>query len=324
MKHALVTGASGFIGRHLCQLLQSRGVRVRALNRKPAEGAWDEAMACDLERETIPSKAMDGIDTVFHLAARVHQFDDGQGMESAYHQANVLATQNLLRAAERADVVRFVFFSSLSVMGEITESGECQDELHAAKPNSLYGSSKLKAEGLVKASSIPHVCILRPAMVYGADCKGNLPRMISAMTSGWFPPLPEVHNKRSMIHEDDLAQAAVLAATHNKAAGQTYIITDGCPYSTSQIYTWIREALGKPVPSWHVPISALRVFARVGDGIGKLSGRRFVFNSSVLNKLLGSAWYSNDKAVHELGFKAHYTLHDSMPEIINTSGFEGV
>jgi len=293
---------------------------VRALNRKPAEGPWDETMACELERETIPSGAMDGIDTVFHLAARVHQFDDDQDMERTYHQANVLATQHLLRVAECADVVRFVFFSSLSVMGESTKADECRNESHAAMPNSLYGSSKLKAEGLVKASSISHVCILRPAMVYGSGCKGNLPRMIAAMTSGWFPPLPEVHNKRSMIHVDDLAQAAVIAATHNKAAGQIYIVTDGCPCSTGQMYVWIRETLGKPVPSWHVPMSALRVFARVGDGIGKLSGRRFVFNSSVLNKLIGSAWYSNDKAVHELGFKPRYNLCESMPEIIKHIG----
>jgi len=311
-----VAGASGFIGRHLCTELQRRGVHVRALNRRSAKGPWEESIACDLARETIPCGAMEGVDTVFHLAARVHQLTDIMNIEDVHTQGDILATQHLLEASERAGVACFVFFSSLKAMGDVTKQGECKDELFTAKPESLYGSIKLKAEGMVNASSIPHVCILRPAMVYGTGCKGNLPRMIMAINSGWFPPLSDVHNKRSMVHVDDIVDAALLAAESPQAAGETYILTDGQAYSTRQIYEWICEALSRPVPGWRFPVGLLKFLAMIGDGIGRMRGKRFVFDTEALQKLTDSAWYSSKKIQQELGFRPSHTLRESLPGVV--------
>jgi len=320
MKKVLVTGASGFIGRHLCARLNQRGVYVRALNRRPSEGPWDESIVCDLGRDAIPGGALDGIDTVFHLAARVHQLADCPNKEKAYMQGDIQATQQLLQAAECAGVACFVFFSSLKAMGDVTKPGECRDESFGVIPESLYGSLKLKSEGMVKSSSIPHVCILRPAMVYGAGCKGNLPRMIKAIASGWFLPLPDAGNRRSMIHVDDVVDAALRAAESPQAAGEIYILTDGMVYSNRQIYEWVCEALSRPVPRWEVPMIALKFLGRIGDGIGLICGKRFVFDSTALQKLTESAWYSSKKIQQELGFRPGHTLRESLPELVHYLG----
>jgi len=98
--------------------------------------------------------------------------------------------------------------------------------------------------------------------------------------------------------------------------GQTYIVTDGQPYSTRWLYDWICEALGRPIPGWQIPEIVLGGLAKVGDAIGQLRGRRFIFDSDVLEKLTGSAWYSSKKIENELGFQAQYPLRESLRDII--------
>ena len=150
-------------------------------------------------------------------------------------------------------------------------------------------------------------------MVYGNTEKGNLPKMISAIRTGRFPPLPEMHNQRSMVHVDDVVQAAMLAAEHIAAAGQTYIVTDGNTYSTWEMYAWICKALQKPVPAWHLPFWALTLMARTGDMIGSVRWRRFVFGSDALEKLTDSAYYSSAKIEQQLGFKARRNFQEALP-----------
>jgi len=194
---------------------------------------------------------------------------------------------------------------------------ECQDELAACYPGTPYGRSKLEAERLVlEGGYVPEPLVLRLSMVYGPTRKGNLPRMIRAVAKGRFPPLPETDNRRSMVHVDDVVQAALLAAENPVAAGKTYIVTDGETYSTRQIYEWICEALGKPVPGWHVPLPVLKALARAGDGVGRLRGRRFIFDSDALEKLVGSACYSSEKIARELSFDPKHHLRASLPEIV--------
>jgi nucleoside-diphosphate-sugar epimerase len=108
------------------------------------------------------------------------------------------------------------------------------------------------------------------------------------------------------------------AAGKIEAIGQTYLVTDGQPYSTRELYEWIFQVLGKPVPAWRIPEVVLRVLAKIGDAIGALRGRRFMFDSDTLEKLAGSAWYSSQKIEQEQGFRAKYHLQDSLPDIIKS------
>jgi len=258
--------------------------------------------------------ALSGIDTVFHLAGKAHALTENRQDVDEYFQINTGATERLLQACRAQGVKRFIYFSSVKAVGSIDG---VMDESVIVETDSPYGRSKFSSEKLVlEGGFVPHPVVIRPSMVYGNTEKGNLPRMIQAIAAGRFPPLPDNGNRRSMVHVDDVVQAAILAAERPEAAGQAYIVTDGVPYSTHQIQDWICEALGRKVPSWSVPMSALKLLGYLGDVIGRTRGRRFMFDSDALESLLGSASYSSKKIEAELGFRPSRNLQDALPEII--------
>lgn len=318
-KTALVTGASGMIGRCLCTRLQSQGWYVIALNRTLELGPWHQVSIWDAKAEGVNLSSFGRLDALFHLAGKAHALDETVQDDGEYFAINAEGTRKLLETARATGVRSFVFFSSVKAMGE--GSDICIDESKPCHPETSYGKSKLAAEKLVlEGDYVHHPVVIRPSMVYGNTEKGNLPKMIKAIGSGKFPPLPEVGNRRSMVHVDDVVQAAILAAEHAEAAGQTYIVTDGESYSTRQMYEWICEALHKPLPVWNLPLFVLKLLAKVGDLIGALRGRRFVFDSDGLDKLTGSASYSSAKIERQLGFKANRNLREALPEIAQYLG----
>ncbi len=313
MKFVLVTGATGFIGQRLCDALEKTDSDVRILGRTKPEGAED-FYHWDLS-QPVPDEALNGIDTVFHLAGKAHVLSSDYHDEAEYFPVNISATRKLLEAAKSAGIRRFVYFSSVKAVGYNTET--CSDETCEDLPDSMYGRSKRMAEQLVlHGGFVPEPVVIRPVMVYGNTEKGNLPKMIRAIRDGRFPPLSDTRNKRSMVHVDDIVQAALLAARHPAAAGNIYIVTDGQAYSTRQMYVWICEALQKPVPGWRLPFTVLKVLAMAGDVIGKIRGRRFVFDTDAMEKLTGCEFYSSEKIQNELGFKAQYHLKETLPEIV--------
>jgi len=316
LKRVLVTGATGFIGGRLCAGLYQNGREVLALARAVRTGPWDAFAVWDaMGPVTVP----ENIDVIFHLAGKAHALAETQQDEDEYFRINTEGTRRLLEAAKAARAKRFVFFSSVKAMGE--RGDICLDEQAACEPETPYGKSKLEAERLVlEGGYVPEPVVLRLTMVYGPTRKGNLPRMIESIRKGRFPPLPETGNKRSMVHVDDVVQAAILAAEKVEAVDQAYIVTDGTPYSTRQIYEWVCHVLEKPVPPWHVPFGMLKMLARLGDGIGLLRDRRFMFDSDALEKLLDSAWYSSGKIQRELGYKPAHDLQNTLPEMVRHSG----
>jgi len=140
------------------------------------------------------------------------------------------------------------------------------------------------------------VSIVRPALVYGPNMKGNLQLMLSGIKSGWFPPLPEIGNRRSMIHVNDLVRAILLVAKDKRADGEIFIATDGRPYSSREIYSAMCNIAGKSIPKWSVP-KMLFVLASLTSASIKYK----------INKLLGDECYSSVK-LEELGFKAKKSL----------------
>ena len=116
-------------------------------------------------------------------------------------------------------------------------------------------------------------------MVYGSSNKGNLSKLIKAISNSWFPPFPRIENKRSMIHVEDVVQCAMLAASNDISSGKTYIVSDGIDYSTRRLYEVIRKSLGKSVPRWGVPVIILIILAKLGDLLKVFAGRRILFDS---------------------------------------------
>ena len=315
MKSALVTGATGFIGKPLCHALSNRGVEVMALARQQGTGPWKTLHVCDLATDAVPDGLMQGVDTVFHLAARVHQLNASDDAED-YRRVNTEGTQKLAIASARAMVSRFVFFSSVKAVGETSDT--LIDEDAEPNPVSAYGKSKLDAENFVHdtaRNSTMSVSVLRLPLVYGAGVKGNLRDMIRAVARGRFPPVAECGNRRAMVHVDDVVAAALLAAESDAAQGKTYFVTDGHEYSTRQIYDSIRCALGRSPAAWSVPNPLLASAAVIGDLMQRF-GVRTPFDSSRLQKLMGSARYDGGRIRRELGFRPANDFDSALPEII--------
>lgn len=310
-----VSGASGFIGRRLCSALQSLGHTVIAGMRHGETGPWSRVVIFELTGKPVSPTDLNGVSCAIQLAGKAHATSEKYQDEGEYYNINTEGTRKLLASSRAAGVRRFVFFSSVKVMGE--GGHDILDETAECRPETPYGSSKLEAERLVlRGEYVPEPVVLRPAMVYGPSRKGNLPRMIEAVENGRFLPLPELGNKRSMVHVDDVVRAACLSVERTNAAGNVYIITDGQIYTTRQIYEWICEAVEKPVPKWVVPVGVLNGLAKMGDGISRLLGRRFMFDSDVLSKLTGSAVYTSDRIRADLGFRPKQNLHSVIPEIV--------
>lgn len=318
---AVVTGATGFIGRRLCVRLKEQGYRVRALLRREPDVSsgvvWDEWQLCALGEGALPEDLMDGVDAVFHLAGIAHAFPKGSELDPLYWSVNVEGSEALARAAATTGVRRFVYFSSVKAMADPGE--RCVDEEWTAEPPEadLYGRSKLEAERRLAAiadSASMEWCTLRPTLVYGPGVKGNLEKMLRAVARGRFPPLPETGNRRSMVHLEDLIDAALLAAEHPAAAGRTYIVSDGRGYSTRQLFEAMCRATGRRIPSWSLPAALLRGAGRLGDRLGVLLERRLPLDSAAVARLLGSACYRNGRIVRELGFVPRHEATSSVRE----------
>lgn len=314
----LVTGATGFIGRQLCQHLKQSGHVVVASGRTAQDGPWDSFKPGDLAG-ILPGDLCDGIDVVYHLAGVAHAMQMARSQQDIYQRVNVDGTRHLLELVRESEVKSLVYFSSIKAMAD--PGNDCVDETFTEAPTDLYGLSKLHAEqnvlDLGRQSGF-HVCCLRPTLVYGPNPKGNIMRMLSAIRRGRFPVFPEFNNRRSMVSVDDLVEAAALVANDPAANGQTYIVSDGQDYSTRRIYELMSTALKRPVPRYNWPVWPFHILAKLGDLAGKMAGRPFGFNSEAWHRLRGSACYQSDKLRHELGWRPQDTLETVLPAMVRS------
>jgi nucleoside-diphosphate-sugar epimerase len=291
----LITGATGFIGRRLINAVDGE-IRVLSRTKHPDY----DTTVCDLQSEAIPDHALNGVDTVFHLAGFTHDVRDASKIADLYYKVNVDATVQLANLAVKSGVKRFVFVSSVKAGGNLP-LGTCANEKDQKNTEDVYGKTKREAElkllEIGKESGM-HVSIIRPSLVYGPNVKGNLQLMLSGIEKGWFPPLPETGNRRSMIHVDDLVWAIFLVAEDKRANGEIFIATDGTPHSSREIYDAMCNIAGKSIPKWSVPKFLFNMVALISPKI------RYK-----IDKLLDDECYSSEK-LEALGFKAQRTLKE--------------
>lgn len=312
----LVTGGRGFIGARLVAALRADGVPLRALTR--AEPSGPDEIRGDLADPASLGRACAGIDTVFHCAGHAHAFGALGEAEAARHwRVNFEGTRALAEAAGRAGVRRVVFLSSVKAMGEPLE--QCIDEAWAPPPVTAYGQAKRAAEEALQEAAARHgmhAVSLRLAMVYGAGGRGNLERMAALVRRGWFPPLPETGNRRSLVHVSDVVAAIRRVASDPRAAGRTYIVAHPEVHSGRQLFDALRAAQGMAPVAWSVPQGLLTAAARLGDGVEALLSRRVPLDSEALGRLLGSACYSPARIERELGWRARVGLDEGLREML--------
>ncbi len=297
--------------------LRADGYPVRVLTRGAPVGP--DEFEGDLADSTALAAACAGVTTVFHCAGHAHAFGALSEADEARHwQVNFEGTRTLAEAAGRAGVARFVFLSSVKAMGEPDQA--CIDEDWPVSPQSAYGCAKRAAEDALLAAGERYamqVTNLRLAMVYGAGGRGNLERMATLVRRGFFPPLPETANRRSLVHVSDVVAVMRRVAADARAAGRTYIVAHPETPSGRGLYDALRVVLGLAPVGWAVPRMALAALARGGDLIESLAGRRVPLDSEALERLLGSACYSPARIEAELGWRAEVGLIDGLREMLD-------
>jgi UDP-glucose 4-epimerase len=328
MKKVLVTGATGFIGRYMVNYLLRQQFYVRALVRdaKKAAALPNEVdiIYGDLTNPVSLQLCCEAIDTVFHLGGYAHAWrENNPDFEAQHLEINFQGTKNLAVEALRAGVKQFIYFSSVKA---VADTENCIDENWLKAPDSPYGIAKRQSELYLlelNQQQAMHICILRPALVYGPGWKGNLAAMLRAVDKGFFLPVPNIPNHRSMISLEDICSAALLVAQRPEANGKIYFVTDGVAYSTRQLYTAFCHALGKRVPKWYLPFFIFKLLGHLGDAGAKVLRRRLPFSTETLTKLFGSAAYNSQRIQNEVGFKPIYNLTALLPDIVATYRLEG-
>lgn len=271
----LVTGGSGFVGKALLERLAGNPVWVaRALVRKLPEQrlqAVDYRLFTELSAIDAMSGHFEQVDTVIHLASRVHvMHETADDPLAEFRRVNVEGTLALARVALAAGVRRFVFVSSIKVNGETTDGRKPFTADEAPAPLDPYGISKREAEdGLrqLAAQTGLEVVIVRPVLVYGPGVKANFRSMMNWLSKGVPLPFGAIHNKRSLVALDNLVDLLVTCIDHPAAANQTFLASDGEDLSTTQLLQRLGRALRRPARLLPVPDALIK-------GAARLAGKR--------------------------------------------------
>jgi len=269
----LVTGAGGFVGAALVRQLQAKGYSVIAARRQmavaSAEGRATTTVIRELSAATDWSAPLTGVDTVIHLAARVHQLGEqpGAASEARYDEVNRAATLKLARDALAAGVRRFIFVSSIKVNGDWTLPGKPfrADDLPA--PTDAYARSKAAAEQqllALMAETGLEVVIVRPPLIYGPGVKANVARLLDTLARGVPLPLGGVrHNRRSLLALENLLDLLILCIAAPKAAGAILLVSDDDDLSTAELLELLGEGLGRKARLIAIPPRWLEWGARL-------------------------------------------------------------
>ncbi|WP_426150120.1 NAD-dependent epimerase/dehydratase family protein [Pseudomonas sp. DC3000-4b1] len=269
IRSVLVTGATGFVGAAvMARLAQTSDISpiaaVRDLARWKGPG---RAVDYDLLAERLPE--LGGVDAIIHCAARVHVMsEDPEHSFQAYRKANADATARLAAHAAASGVRRFVFLSTIKVNGENTQGRGPFTSEDEPSPQDAYGRSKLEAElalGKLAKEKALEVAIIRPPLVYGPGVKANFRSMMKALDQGLPLPLGALHNRRSMIAVQNLADLAVHCAKATSAQG-LFLARDAEQPTTTEIMVALAHALGRSPRLLPVPSHWLRL---VGGALGK-------------------------------------------------------
>ncbi|MBD1399109.1 UDP-glucose 4-epimerase family protein [Pelovirga terrestris] len=315
MSNILITGATGFVGRGLCSRLLVEGRNLRCAVRQASSIANSVAIG-DIGPDTHWDEALKGIDTVVHLAARVHVMKDNSSDPLAgFRCVNVDATLNLARQATVTGVKRFIFLSTVKVNGEKTTSDHPYTEQDAHQPQDPYGISKQEAEdGLLRLAEETglEVVIIRPPLVYGPGVKGNFQSMMRWIGKGIPLPLGAIHNQRSLVALDNLVDVIISCIDHPAAAGQTFLVADGEDLSTTDLLRRVGQAMGKPARLIPVPMSVLKLGARL---LGK---------QTMAQRLCGNLQVDISKAREVLGWTPPVSVDEGLGRAVRERGGEVV
>jgi nucleoside-diphosphate-sugar epimerase len=261
-----LTGATGFIGRHVLRELPKRGYRFRVLLRRPVDIPLDCASAVigDLARPQNLSAALAGVDAIVHSAG-ISQGVSGQP-DADHRILNADATHHLARAAQSARVKRFVFLSSIRAQTGPSAEGVLSED-RPATPTDAYGQSKLEAERRLAELDIDWVA-LRPVLVYGKGMQGNFAELVRLARSPYPLPFGSLKARRSLLSVDNLIDAVAAVLMAPSPLRRPFIVTDQEALSVPQMISAMRRGLGRSANLIPLPAPLLKLALRASGQSG--------------------------------------------------------
>lgn len=308
MPTVLITGATGFVGRFLCSRMHAEGWHVRGtlLASENHSALVDDVESVVIEpfgANTPLQHALAGIDTVIHLAARVHIMrENANDPLKEFRLINTEGTECLARQAVAAGVRRFVFMSTIGVNGD-NSGNQPYTEQDGSQPHNPYSVSKHEAENKlwqISSETRMEVVVIRAPLVYGPGNPGNFLSLLKIVSKSIPLPLVSINNSRSLIYVGNLVDALATCAAHPRAAGKTYLVSDGEDVSTPELIRRTALALGVPARLFPFPTSLMRFAA-------KLTGK-----SGAVNRLSGSLMVDSSKIQRELDWVPPFTMEEGL------------
>jgi len=239
-----VTGASGFVGRHLVAHLQSCGMTVATERRELGpDTAWHDLLG--------------GMDAVVHAAGLAHERAT-RASDEELRRVNVLGSERLARDAAAAGVRHLVFLSTIGVLGDETH-GAAFTDASAPAPRTSYARSKREAEqalARIAGQSGMALSILRPTLVYGPGNGGNMLRLLRAIERGWPLPFGAVKNRRTLAYIDNVTSGIAAALRQGSGAG-ALIICDGESVSTPELIAGLAQGMARTARLFSLPPALL-------------------------------------------------------------------
>ena len=315
----LVTGGGGFVGGYIVERLLARGYAVRSIGRSPqpelvAKGV--EVVCGDLTDATAVSAACEGVDTVFHVAARAGVW----GSWESFYRPNVIGTRNVLSACRKWQVKRLVYTSTPSVVfnGDSIPGG---DESLPYGKNWLCHYAETKAlaeqEALAANSEKLQVVALRPHLIFGPGDPHLLPRVVESVKAGRLRIVGDGSAKVDVSYVGNVADAhldAFDALERGKGAGQAYFISQGEPVDLWPWLNSILEGLGQPPLTQKIPLPLAYGIGALCEGAWKVLRRRTdpPITRFVAVELAKDHYFDINKAQHELGYRPRVPMNEAL------------
>ena len=321
MIETLVTGASGFVGHHLIEALQTRGYGVRVLalpteNTTSLERTHVSIYRGDVRLPETLVEPMHGVDAVYHLAA-IHGL---WRPKQDYYAVNVAGTENVCQAALAAGVRRLIHVSSWSVYGMAL--GQAVNEDFPLKPiPDPYALTKAEADKLVQRyivqDRLPAV-IVRPGTMFGPGDQVNFGRMADRLRAGRAVIIGSGRNALPFVYVTDVVDGMLLAADQEQAIGGVYNLSTDQPLTQEELWRAIAQEIGANPPRLHVPYHALHALAFFAERCLTLGPRRQPLITRLGVKLFGSDnRHSIEKARRELGYTPRVRLREGVRRAAN-------
>lgn len=300
----LVTGGTGFVGGHLVQALRRQGDDVTALVRSPDKAAPLAALGATLlpgDLHTINASALEGVDTVYHLAGLT-----AARSQAEFQRINVDGTTNLLQAASTAGVGRFVFVSSLAAAGPVPV-GTPRSLDDPTRPVTDYGRSKAAAESVVRGGAVPWV-IVRPPAVYGPS-DVELLKVFKIARLGTVPIFGDGSQSLSLVFGPDLAEALIAVGSPTAPTGQIYYPAHAEVVASGDLVRVIGTAMGKTIRLMPLPRWLARGILAMTETGARLAGQATLLNRDKLHEFYAAAWTCDPTPLsRDTGWQAGHDL----------------